>query len=232
MAQVSLLDHFSALADPRQAWKVSDPLDEILLLVLCRGRRLRRDRAVGAAQAGISEAFQTIRPRDPQSRHAERRVQRVAGRSLFGVFRQQAPDIVAISWPRPRAAPAPKAGGLCTWSRPGRPSNASSLARRWSMAPWSSTKPLTATMAGSRRGRPGSATTSVGCRASAMRPKSRGFRAWPCSPWSKRRWKKTARPRAQGVMISVRHRYRRNRFWRPRGRIGASKTACTGPCLH
>ncbi len=31
----SLLDHFSALKDPRQAWRVIYPLPEILLLVLC-----------------------------------------------------------------------------------------------------------------------------------------------------------------------------------------------------
>lgn len=31
---ISLLEHFSALADPRQAWKVVYPLPEILLLVL------------------------------------------------------------------------------------------------------------------------------------------------------------------------------------------------------
>lgn len=31
----SLLDHFSALADPRQQWRVVYPLPEILLLVLC-----------------------------------------------------------------------------------------------------------------------------------------------------------------------------------------------------
>ena len=38
MAEVSsksLTDHFSALEDPRQAWKVVYPLPEILLLVLC-----------------------------------------------------------------------------------------------------------------------------------------------------------------------------------------------------
>ena len=29
------LDYFSALEDPRQAWKVVYPLDEMLLLVLC-----------------------------------------------------------------------------------------------------------------------------------------------------------------------------------------------------
>lgn len=31
----SLLDHFSALEDPRQSWRVLYPLPEILLLVLC-----------------------------------------------------------------------------------------------------------------------------------------------------------------------------------------------------
>ena len=31
----SLLDHFSALEDPRQGWRVLYPLPEILLLVLC-----------------------------------------------------------------------------------------------------------------------------------------------------------------------------------------------------
>jgi hypothetical protein len=31
----SILDHFSALSDPRQQWRVIYPLREILLLVLC-----------------------------------------------------------------------------------------------------------------------------------------------------------------------------------------------------
>jgi predicted transposase YbfD/YdcC len=35
MAGAALLDHFSALDDPRQAWKVAFPLPEILLVVLC-----------------------------------------------------------------------------------------------------------------------------------------------------------------------------------------------------
>jgi predicted transposase YbfD/YdcC len=34
-ASKSLIDHFAALADPRQSWKVIYPLPEILLLVLC-----------------------------------------------------------------------------------------------------------------------------------------------------------------------------------------------------
>ena len=35
MAGVSLLDHFSALDDPRQPGKVLYPLPEVMLLVLC-----------------------------------------------------------------------------------------------------------------------------------------------------------------------------------------------------
>lgn len=35
MASRSMLDHFSALKDPRQSWRVVYPLPEILLLVLC-----------------------------------------------------------------------------------------------------------------------------------------------------------------------------------------------------
>src|SRR5882762_3346429 len=34
-ARKSLIDHFAALADPRQSWKVIYPLPEILLLILC-----------------------------------------------------------------------------------------------------------------------------------------------------------------------------------------------------
>lgn len=35
MSGTSRLDHFSALEDPRQAWKVVYPLPEVMLLVLC-----------------------------------------------------------------------------------------------------------------------------------------------------------------------------------------------------
>ena len=35
MTRMTLLDHFSALEDPRQAWKVVYPLSEVLLIVLC-----------------------------------------------------------------------------------------------------------------------------------------------------------------------------------------------------
>lgn len=32
---ISLMDHFSSLEDPRQCWKATYPLEEILLTVLC-----------------------------------------------------------------------------------------------------------------------------------------------------------------------------------------------------
>ena len=34
----SLIEHFSALEDPRQSWKVVYPLPEVLLVVLCGTR--------------------------------------------------------------------------------------------------------------------------------------------------------------------------------------------------
>jgi hypothetical protein len=43
----SLIDHFSALEDPRQAWKVVYPLPEVLLLVL------------GATLAGADDFVET-----------------------------------------------------------------------------------------------------------------------------------------------------------------------------
>src|SRR5204862_7452417 len=35
VSSLSIVDHFSALRDPRQRWRVAYPLPEILLLVLC-----------------------------------------------------------------------------------------------------------------------------------------------------------------------------------------------------
>ena len=35
MSTTRLLDHFSALDDPRQSWKMTYPLPEVLLIVLC-----------------------------------------------------------------------------------------------------------------------------------------------------------------------------------------------------
>ena len=35
MPAPSLFDHFSALEDPKQSWKVTYPLPEVLLVILC-----------------------------------------------------------------------------------------------------------------------------------------------------------------------------------------------------
>ncbi len=61
----TLLDHFSALEDPRQAWKVVYPLPEIMLLVLCATiaaaedfvevRRWGREKLTFLRGAGLSD---------------------------------------------------------------------------------------------------------------------------------------------------------------------------------
>lgn len=45
---ISFLDHFAALRDPRQGWKVVYPLPEMLLVVRCGTIRLRSQRAPAA----------------------------------------------------------------------------------------------------------------------------------------------------------------------------------------
>ncbi|RCW20623.1 DDE family transposase [Ciceribacter lividus] len=67
MATISLLDHFSALRDPRQSWKVIYPLAEVLLIVLCGTLAGAGDfveiRGVGAREDRFPEAFHALRAR-------------------------------------------------------------------------------------------------------------------------------------------------------------------------
>lgn len=63
MSRLSLLDHFSALDDPRQRGKVVYPLPEIMLLVLRdagRGGGFCGNPPVGATEAGHSRAAFSI----------------------------------------------------------------------------------------------------------------------------------------------------------------------------
>jgi len=53
----TLLDHFSALEDPRQAWKVVYPLSEILLIVLCATMAGAEDFADSSAGPSRSSCF-------------------------------------------------------------------------------------------------------------------------------------------------------------------------------
>jgi hypothetical protein len=64
MAVAWLFDHFPALGDPRQSWKVVYPLPEYLLVVL-RGAMAggRQDPAVGGVQAGLPVRLPALRPR-------------------------------------------------------------------------------------------------------------------------------------------------------------------------
>jgi hypothetical protein len=74
-AGTSLIDHFTALKDPRQAWKVVYPLPEILLLVLCgtprRRRGFRRNPPLGSGQSGVPAPLPAVRPWHPEPRHFE-----------------------------------------------------------------------------------------------------------------------------------------------------------------
>jgi hypothetical protein len=73
---VSLPDHFSALRDPRQQWRVLYPLPEILLLVLCATLSGMDDfveiRLLGPAAAGLPAPLPALRARHPGARHAQR----------------------------------------------------------------------------------------------------------------------------------------------------------------
>ena len=64
MAKAGLLDHFSALKDPRQAWKVVYPLQEVLLIVLCGTMAGAEDFADierwARAEIGLTESGRTL----------------------------------------------------------------------------------------------------------------------------------------------------------------------------
>ncbi len=65
----SLLDHFSALEDPRQSWRVIYPLPEIMLLVLCATLTGMEDfveiKLVGRAADRLSAPLPALRTRHP-----------------------------------------------------------------------------------------------------------------------------------------------------------------------
>ena len=89
MSSTAFIDHFSALEDPRQAWKVVYPLPEILLVVLCA--------TLGGAEDFVEIARWGSRKLDPApapalrarhrlARHVERRDERAARAALRRVL--------------------------------------------------------------------------------------------------------------------------------------------------
>src|SRR3954462_3749066 len=77
-----LIEHFSALKDPRQIWKVVYPLPEIMLLVLCATLAGAEDfvevRLWGCEEPGLPAPVFAVQrwpslPRYPQRRHQRAR---------------------------------------------------------------------------------------------------------------------------------------------------------------
>jgi DDE_Tnp_1-associated len=56
-APPSLIEHFAALRDPRQSWKVLYPLSEILLVILCATLAGAEDFVEIRRWGGVNEAF-------------------------------------------------------------------------------------------------------------------------------------------------------------------------------
>ena len=76
----SLIDHFTALEDPRQSWKVLFPLPEVLLVVLCATLAGAEDfvgnQALGSDAPGVSAPLAALQGGRAQPRYPQRRHQR------------------------------------------------------------------------------------------------------------------------------------------------------------
>ena len=90
MSSIALLDHFSALKDPRQAWKVLYPLPEVLLTVLCATMAGAEDFADferwGKRKLDFLRHFLPFERGRPLPRHAQRPDERAAGRTVLRLF--------------------------------------------------------------------------------------------------------------------------------------------------
>ena len=104
---ISLFDHFSALTDPRQAWKVLYPLPEILLLLLgatLAGADDFVEARSGARAPGLPAPVPALPARHPEPRHAGRGDRRARSRAVQGLLREpgsracarREPDLIAI----------------------------------------------------------------------------------------------------------------------------------------
>jgi hypothetical protein len=73
-AKRSLIEHFAALENPRQAWKVIYPLPESMLQVLCvtlAGGGFRRGPALGREEPRFPAAVPALRARRYLARHPQ-----------------------------------------------------------------------------------------------------------------------------------------------------------------
>jgi predicted transposase YbfD/YdcC len=106
-AGVSLIEHFAALEDPRQAWKVVYPLPEILLLVLCGTLAGAEDfveiRRWGSVNLGFLRRFLAYAEGIPSHDTLNDTINALDGELFAACFtewveslREAEPDIVAI----------------------------------------------------------------------------------------------------------------------------------------
>ena len=164
LPSASILEHFSALSDPRQRWRVLYPLPEILLLVLCATLSGMEDfveiRLWGEQRLDFLRRFLPYE-RGLPAHDTLNDVINALDAELFKTcfvnwvetLRDRAPDIIAIDGKTSRRTHA----------------------RRWSP----STIPPTAITAASRSVAIWSATRSTGCSRIAAMPTSRASPIWP-----------------------------------------------------
>ena len=139
---LAILDHFSALSDPRQRWRVLYPLPEILLLVLCAtlsgmedfveirlwgGQRLDFLRRFLPYERGIP-AHDTL---NDVINALDAELFKTCFTNWVEALRDGEPDIIAIDGKTSRRTHArAKGASRCIWSRPGRPASGWCSARR------------------------------------------------------------------------------------------------------
>jgi hypothetical protein len=138
----SLLDHFSALRDPREGWRVLYPLPEILLLVLCATLSGMEDfveiRLWGEQRIDFLRRllpFDRGLPAHDTLNDVVNALDAELFKTLFanwaGSLREAAPDLIAIDGKTSRRSHArAKAVSLCICFPHGRPASASSWVRR------------------------------------------------------------------------------------------------------
>ena len=128
-AAFSLIDHFSALKDPRQSWRVVYPLREILLLVLCGSLCGMEDfveiRMWGELRLDFLRRFYPYERGLPSHDTLNDVINALTPEFSRPAFRVGWKACVRTnptssrSTARPRGAPtpAPRAASRCTWSR-------------------------------------------------------------------------------------------------------------------
>src|SRR5215468_2416703 len=138
----SILDHFSALSDPRQRWRVLYPLPEILLLVLCATLSGMEDfveiELWGEQRLDFLQRFLPYERGIPAHDTLNDVINGLDGnysRPVLPTGSKPCASTRPTSLPltaRRRGEPmrAAKAASRCIWSPPGRPVSASSSVRR------------------------------------------------------------------------------------------------------